>query len=174
MGFSSNNIKNKKKILIFIPAYNVEKKILTVLKRIPKEIFIKNSINILIVDDFSKDKTRITVENYLKENNMNFLIDFIKNNENLGYGGVQKIAYRYAIKNDFDFVIMLHGDCQYSPEKLPDVIENLISSGADGVFGSRLIKQKDALKGGMPFYKFVGNRVLTFIQNLILGTNKYI
>ena len=92
-------------------------------------------------------------------------------NENLGYGGVQKIAYRYAIKNDFDFVIMLHGDGQYSPEKLPDVIENLISSGADGVFGSRLIKQKDALKGGMPFYKFVGNRVLTFIQNLILGTN---
>ena len=171
MGFSSNNIKNKKKILIFIQAYNVEKKILTVLKRIPKEIFIKNSINILIVDDFSKDKTRITVENYLKENNMNRLIDFIKNNENLGYGGVQKIAYRYAIKNDFDFVIMLHGDGQYSPEKLPDVIENLISSGADGVFGSRLIKQKDALKGGMPFYKLVGNRVLTFIQNLILGTN---
>ena len=91
MGFSSNNIKNKKKFLIFIPAYNVEKKILTVLKRIPKEIFIKNSINILIVDDFSKDKTRITVENYLKENNMNRLIDFIKNNENLGYGGVKKL-----------------------------------------------------------------------------------
>ena len=85
-------------------------------------------INILIVDDFSKDKTRITVENYLKENNMNRLIDFIKNNENLGYGGVQKIAYRYAIKNDFDFVIMLHGDGQYSPEKLPDVIEISFSS----------------------------------------------
>ena len=162
--------KNKKKILIFIPAYNVEKSILHVLKRIPENLFNEHFISILIIEDFSKDKTKYVIEEYIKKNSKNNSIHLIKNEKNHGYGGVQKIAYKYALKNNFDYVIMLHGDGQYAPEKIPEFISNLLSSNADAVFGSRMINSKDALKGGMPMYKFIGNKVLTFIQNLIIGS----
>ena len=98
-------------------------------------------------------------------------IQLIKNEKRLGYGGVQKVAFRYAIKNNFDYVIMLHGDGQYAPEKIPEFIDNLLNNNVDAVFGSRLINPRGALKGGMPIYKFIGNKVLTFVQNLILGSN---
>ena len=162
--------KNKKKILIFIPAYNVEKRILHVLKRIPENLFNEHFISILIIEDFSKDKTKYIIEEYIKKNSKNNSIHLIKNEKNHGYGGVQKIAYKYALKNNFDYVIMLHGDGQYAPEKIPEFISNLLSSNVDAVFGSRMINSKDALKGGMPMYKFIGNKVLTFIQNLIIGS----
>lgn len=165
-----NELTQKKRILIFIPAYHVEKKILNVLKRIPMRLLGDYFIRILIIEDFSKDNTKKVIEEYLKRNaNINF-IHLIKNEKNYGYGGVQKIAFNYALKNNFDFVIMLHGDGQYAPEKIPDFISNLVNSKVDAVFGSRLINPKDALKGGMPLYKFIGNRALTIIQNLILGT----
>tara|TARA_Y100000590_G_C15490864_1_gene927702 strand:- start:45 stop:785 length:741 start_codon:yes stop_codon:yes gene_type:complete len=160
---------DKKRFLIFIPAYNVEKKIIEVLNRIPEDIHKNNYIKILIIDDFSKDNTKNVVSDFLKKNTQINYINFIKNEKNFGYGGVQKIAYMYAIKNNFDYVIMLHGDGQYPPEKIPIFIDNLLNGNAEGVFGSRLIHPKDALKGGMPLYKFVGNRVLTFMQNLIIG-----
>jgi glycosyltransferase involved in cell wall biosynthesis len=162
---------NKKKFLIFIPAYNVEKKIVNVLEKIPKNIFDDYFIHILIIDDCSKDNTKQIIENYLKTKIDSNLVSLVANNKNYGYGGVQKIAFKYAIKNNFDYAIMLHGDGQYTPEKIPEFISNLLNSNADAVFGSRLIYPKDALKGGMPLYKFIGNRVLTFIQNLIIGTN---
>ena len=165
-----DEITDKKRILIFIPAYNVEKKIINVLKNIPQNIFNEHVIRILIIEDFSKDNTKHIIENCLKTNINNNFITLIKNEKNYGYGGVQKIAFRYAIKNNFDYVIMLHGDGQYVPEKIPEFISNLINSSANAVFGSRLIYPKDALKGGMPLYKFIGNRALTIIQNLILGT----
>ena len=106
-----------------------------------------------------------------KINSKKLSIDFIKNEKNLGYGGVQKIAFNYAIKNNFDYVIMLHGDGQYAPEKIPEFITNLLDNNNDAVFGSRLINPRDALKGGMPMYKFIGNRTLTFFQNLVLGSS---
>ena len=97
-----DKITNKKKFLIFIPAYNVEKKIVSVLKKIPKNILDEHFIHILIIEDFSKDNTKQTIENYLKtEINRNFIFH-IKNEKNYGYGGVQKIAFNYAIKNNFD------------------------------------------------------------------------
>tara|TARA_B100001123_G_scaffold447470_1_gene605084 strand:+ start:1431 stop:2171 length:741 start_codon:yes stop_codon:yes gene_type:complete len=161
---------NEKKFLIFIPAYNVEKKIVGVLNKIPDEVKKKYHVKILIIEDFSKDNTLKTIEKYLVDNTINDLIYVIKNKKNHGYGGVQKIAFRYAIENNFDYVIMLHGDGQYPPEKIPEFISNLVNGEARGVFGSRLIYPKDALKGGMPLYKFIGNRVLTIIQNIILGT----
>ena len=160
----------KKKILIFIPAYNVEKKIADVLNRIPKEIFNDHLTSILIIDDFSKDNTRSVIKKYLETKSEDSSIQLIVNEKNFGYGGVQKIAFKYAIKNNFDYVIMLHGDGQYTPEKIPEFVNNLLNNKVDAVFGSRLIYPKDALKGGMPLYKFIGNRVLTFIQNLILGS----
>ena len=166
-----DKITDKKKFLIFIPAYNVEKKIVSVFKKIPKNIFDEHFIHVLVIEDFSKDNTKQIIENCLKTEIDSTLVSLVANNKNYGYGGVQKIAFRYAIKNNFDYVIMLHGDGQYAPEKVPEFISNLLNSNADAVFGSRLIYPKDALKGGMPFYKFIGNRVLTFIQNLIIGTN---
>ena len=161
---------NKKKFLIFIPAYNVEKKIVNVLEKIPKNIFDDYFIHILIIDDCSKDNTKQIIENYLKTKIDSNLVSLVANNKNYGYGGVQKIAFKYAIKNNFDYAIMLHGDGQYTPEKIPEFISNLLNSGADAVFGSRFINPKEPLKSGMPFNRYIGNRVITFIQNMIVGT----
>jgi glycosyltransferase involved in cell wall biosynthesis len=89
---------------------------------------------------------------------------------NQGYGGNQKIGYHYAIENGFDFVALLHGDGQYAPEMLGALTEPLRQGEADAVFGSRMLVRGDALKGGMPLYKFLGNRILTSVQNRLLGT----
>ena len=160
----------KNKFLIFIPAYNVEKQIPRVLKKIPFHLLREYYIRILIIEDCSKDNTKKVVEDCLKNNKNNNLIQLIKNEKNQGYGGVQKIAFNYAIKNNFDFVIMLHGDDQYEAEMLPKFISNLLNNDVDAVFGSRFINPRDPLKGGMPLNRYIGNRVVTFIQNFIVGT----
>ena len=165
-----NDTIEKKKILIFIPAYNVEKQILRVLKRIPFELLKKYFIRILIIEDFSKDNTKQVIEDYIKTNENNNLMHLITNEKNHGYGGVQKIAFNYALKNNFDYVIMLHGDDQYEPEKIPEFILNLLNDDADAVFGSRFINPKAPLRDGMPLNRYIGNRAVTFIQNLIVGT----
>ena len=94
----------------------------------------------------------------------------LRNEYNQGYGGNQKVGYTYAIAEEFDFVAMLHGDGQYAPEELPKLMEPLRLGVSDAVFGSRMIERLAALKGGMPLYKYVGNRILTRIQNSLLGT----
>ena len=160
----------QKKILIFIPAYNVEKQILRVLKRIPIELLKEYFVRILIIEDFSKDNTKQVIEDYIKTSENNKLMHLIKNEKNHGYGGVQKIAFNYALKNNFDYVIMLHGDDQYEPEKIPEFILNLLNDDVDAVFGSRFINPKAPLKDGMPLNRYIGNRAVTFIQNLIVGT----
>jgi len=160
----------KNKFLIFIPAYNVEKQIPRVLKKIPFHLLKEYYIRILIIEDCSKDNTKKVVEDCLKNDKNNNLIQLIKNEKNQGYGGVQKIAFNYAIKNNFDFVIMLHGDDQYEAEMLPKFISNLLNNDVDAVFGSRFINPRDPLKGGMPLNRYIGNRVVTFIQNFIVGT----
>ena len=95
----------------------------------------------------------------------------MSNPDNLGYGGNQKIGYYYAIKNQYDFVALVHGDGQYAPELLDDLIEDMSQKKADAVFGSRMLIKGGALKGGMPLYKFIGNKILTFFQNKILSSN---
>jgi 2-polyprenyl-3-methyl-5-hydroxy-6-metoxy-1,4-benzoquinol methylase len=94
----------------------------------------------------------------------------LRNEYNQGYGGNQKVGYSYAIAEKFDFVAMVHGDGQYAPEELPKLVEPLRKGEADAVFGSRMIERFAALKGGMPLYKYVGNRILSTIQNGLLGT----
>ena len=157
------------KILIFVPAYNVEKKIFSVIERIPNSIFKSNDINILIINDASTDNTHHEIERIKK--NFDYSIEVYDSTSNLGYGGVQKYAFQYAIKNNYDYLIMLHGDGQYAPEQLPNFIEKFYDKKFDAIFGSRMKSYKSALKGGMPFYKFLGNIGLTFIQNIILGSN---
>lgn len=163
-----NNLK-KQKILIFVPAYNVEKKIYSVIDRIPKSIFSTDLITILIINDNSTDNTSSEIEKIKKYFQYNF--DVIMSKSQLGYGGVQKMAFNYAIKEKFDFIIMLHGDGQYAPEEVPKFISELKNPDLDAVFGSRMMNYNSAIKGGMPIYKFLGNVFLTFIQNLILRSN---
>lgn len=158
-------MKNKKKILIFIPSLNVENEIASVFKRIPKKIFRKN-IFLLAIDDNSNDNTYkklLKIKKYYK-------IKIFRNKRNLGYGGVQKMAYDYAVKKNMDYAIMLHGDGQYDPKKLPEFISKLLLDKYDAIFGSRMHSYFSAISGGMPLYKFFGNIFLTKIQNFILGS----
>ena len=165
-----NNIKDKKlkKILIFIPAYNVEKKIFKTVRDIPKNVFKKNKISILIINDNSKDKTSSEIQKIKKY--FKHKIYVLNNKKNLGYGGVQKKAYRFAILKKFNFVIMLHGDGQHTPKKIPNFINMLKNINYDAVLGTRMWSYRSAIKGGMPKYKFVANILLTKFQNLLLGS----
>ena len=161
----------KEKILIFIPAYNVEKKITKVLNKIPKIVFNKYNIKILVIEDNSSDKTLSVIKKVIKKKGDKIKIYLIVNKKNKGYGGVQKIAFNYAIKKNFKYVIMLHGDNQYPANKILLLIKPLLTNKYDAVFGSRMINSINALKGGMPLYKYLGNRALTFFQNLVLSSN---
>ena len=161
----------KEKILIFIPAYNVEKKITKVLNKIPKIVFNKYNTKILVIEDNSSDKTLSVIKKVIKKKGDKIKIYLIANKKNKGYGGVQKIAFNYAIKKNFKYVIMLHGDNQYPANKILLLIKPLLTNKYDAVFGSRMINSINALKGGMPLYKYLGNIALTFFQNLVLSSN---
>ncbi len=161
---------SKKKALVFIVAYNAETSITQVLSRIPEEIWngAAYDTEVLVVDDASSDATALKCNQFMLETGK--FLRILRNPKNQGYGGNQKIGYSYAIRNDFDMVALLHGDAQYPPEKLPELFDK-INSGADAALGSRMVRKRDALKGGMPFYKFAGNIILTRLQNLVLGTH---
>lgn len=164
-------MNTKKKLLILIVAFNHEKFIKKVLNRINENLAKKYDVEILINDDSSTDKTVEIVKKFIKNNNhKNFKYKILSNPINQGYGGNQKIGYLYAIKNNFDFVALLHGDGQYAPEYLEELVEPLNSNNVDAVFGSRMMIKGGALKGGMPLYKYVGNKILTFFQNFIFST----
>ena len=161
----------KQRALIFIVAYNAEPFIESVLDRIPASIWNSETCDshVLVIDDSSTDRTYLKVEEYRKRHRRSNMT-LLYNPRNQGYGGNQKIGFHYAVANDFDLVILLHGDGQYAPELLADLIAPLCAADADVVLGSRMLKKYDALKGGMPFYKWVGNLALTKLQNLILGS----
>lgn len=162
---------SKLKALIFIVAYNAEKNITGVLARIPKSLIDTYDVSVLIIDDCSKDKTQEVATEYLSHGFW-CPVAVLRNPVNLGYGGNQKVGYRYAMDNDFNVVALLHGDGQYAPECLPSLLipfSNDANLGA--VFGSRMLNKRAALKGGMPFYKFIGNQILTHLQNRLLGSN---
>ena len=159
----------QKRVLIFIVAYNAETTITSVLNRIPASLR-RPGVEVLIIDDSSKDRTFATGLKH-EDREGEFRITILRNPENQRYGGNQKLGYRYAIDNGFDIVALVHGDGQYAPEKLPDLIEPFIKGEADAVFGSRMMRKQDALAGGMPLYKWIGNQVLTAFENFMLGTN---
>jgi len=157
-----------KRLLIFIVAFNAETTIEKVLRRIPASLH-SDDVEVLIIDDSSKDGTFVKGLRY-QQDNSEFKITVLRTPENQGYGGNQKLGYRYAIDNGFDIVALVHGDGQYAPEKLPTLLEPLLRGEADAVFGSRMIDKRAALRGGMPFYKWIGNQILTAFQNRMLGT----
>jgi uncharacterized membrane protein YdjX (TVP38/TMEM64 family)/glycosyltransferase involved in cell wall biosynthesis len=159
------------RLLIFIVAFNAASTINSVLSRIPASIGDQYEVELLVIDDASTDKTFERVRAGLRELNLAFPLTLLFNPKNQGYGGNQKIGYLYAIKKSFDFVALVHGDGQYAPECLPDLVRPLAEGRADAVFGSRMMTPGAARKGGMPLYKFVGNKILTAMQNRILGSS---
>src|SRR5881392_3088737 len=157
-----------KRLLIFIVAYNAETTIEKVLARIPASLHSEN-VEVLIIDDFSRDNTFGNGLRFQQRNSA-FKVTVLRTPENQGYGGNQKLGYRYAIDNGFDIVALVHGDGQYAPEKLPALLEPLLRGEGDAVFGSRMIDKCAARQGGMPLYKWIGNQILTSFQNFMLQT----
>lgn len=157
-----------KKLLVYVVAYNASKRIKSLLDQIPTKQLGEHEI--LISDDCSSDQTSDVIREY-QQHNPKKNIQLITQPKNLGYGGNQKLGYKYAIKNGFYSVVLLHGDGQYSPKFLPMLVDPIIKEKAEVMLGSRMINKKQAIKGGMPLYKFVANILLTKLQNLILGAN---
>lgn len=158
------------KIGVFIIAYRAAQTLISAYQRIPQTLK-RKAKEIYCFDDCSDDNTYYAGLGYKVSHKIkNFIL--YKNPKNLGYGGNQKKGYRYAIKKKMDVVVMLHGDAQYAPEKMPLLLEPFQAddwSGIGVVMGSRMLG--DPLQGGMPLYKYLGNKVLTFLENFLLQSN---
>ena len=159
---------NFPKIGVFIVSYNASHLLNDTVSRIPKDLY-DIIEEIFIFDDFSSDNTYSIAKSLQNKGYWRNKINIFRNPSNLGYGGNQKVGFRYAINRGLDYVILLHGDAQYAPEHLPDLIYPVIKDGHSVVFGSRMIKRTEAISGGMPYYKWIGNQVLTKFENIILG-----
>lgn len=159
------------RLLVFIVAYHAETTIKAVLARIPAHLSEDYETEVLIIDDASRDRTFEHGREVRGEGSYPFPLTVLFNPVNQGYGGNQKIGYHYAIEREFDFVALLHGDGQYAPECLPDLVRPLREGRADACFGSRFMIKGGARNGGMPLYKFVGNRILSWYENCLLGTD---
>jgi 2-polyprenyl-3-methyl-5-hydroxy-6-metoxy-1,4-benzoquinol methylase len=158
------------RLLVLVVAYNAEETLEWVLGRIPETVLASFRSEILVIDDASSDRTFQLGGRY-RRRFPDVPLRVLRNTANQGYGGNQKIGYTYAIAEGFDYVALIHGDGQYAPEELPRLLEPLVSGRADAVYGSRMMVRGAARRGGMPLYKFVGNRVLTRVQNALLRSS---
>lgn len=153
------------RIAIFIMAYEAVRTLIAAYERIPAHMK-KDAAEIYIIDDASNDNTYWAGIGYKLLHNIANLTVY-KNATRLGYGGNQKKGLRHAIDRGYDIVVVLHGDVQYAPERIPDLLQPILDGQADLVFGSRMTGRP--LQGGMPLYKFVANKGLTAIENWALG-----
>ena len=162
------NEHERPRLLVFIVAYNAETTIQPTLQRIPARLLEDYDVEVLVIDDSSTDRTFDRGEALRREATLPFALTVLFNPVNQGYGGNQKIGFHYAIEHGFDFVALIHGDGQYAPERLPELVAPLATREADAVFGSRMMRKGEARRGGMPLYKYLGNRVLSWLQNRLL------
>lgn len=147
------------KTVVVLPAYNAEKTLKQVVSEIPKD----DNVQILLVDDASSDGTvKLAKKLGLK---------VFVHEKNRGYGANQKTCYDKALEFNPKYVVMLHPDYQYDPKLIPLMIEMLEIGLCDVVLGSRIRSRQEALEGGMPLYKYISNRFLTFLQNFLSGQN---
>ena len=146
-----------KKITVVLPAYNAARTLESTYREIPLEIV----DHVILVDDGSADDT-VEVARQLGVEHI------IEHSENRGYGGNQKSCYLKALELDSDIIVMLHPDYQYTPRLIPSFCHLLASGVYSVVLGSRILG-KGALRGGMPGYKYLFNRVLTLIQNILIN-----
>jgi len=157
-----------KRIGILIVAYNAATTLAKVFRRIPAAVW-ENVEEVVVFDDASGDETFELAVGY-KQLNPNAKLHVFKNEKNQGYGGNQIKGYRYFIERGFDIVVLLHGDGQYAPEILAHMYHPLVMGQAEAVFGSRMMKDFGGpLQGGMPLYKYTGNKILTFFENRALN-----
>ncbi len=151
---------------VLVVAYNAGTTLARTLDRLPQS-FLAEVDHILIGDDASDDDTHAVATAY--QHGSSLPVTVVRHPENLGYGGNQKAGYRWAISHGLDVVVLLHGDGQYAPEVIETVVGPLLQGEADAVFGSRMMERGSARAGGMPAYKYVGNRILTTLQNSLTG-----
>ncbi|OGY65362.1 MAG: hypothetical protein A3A16_02855 [Candidatus Harrisonbacteria bacterium RIFCSPLOWO2_01_FULL_44_18] len=151
---------NNKKIVVILPAYNAAKTLRLTINAIPKGVV----DDIVLVDDASRDDT----VKVAKELGLKYVFAHDKNR---GYGANQKTCYREALKLGADIIIMVHPDFQYDPALVTELAKPIAYGAADAVFGSRMLISQNALKGGMPYWKFAANIGLTMLENFVLGIN---
>ncbi len=158
----------KHRIGILIVAYNAVTTLVDVLERIPTHVW-EDVTEVAVFDDASHDATHALATGY-KALSGNPKLSTFKQPQNLGYGGNQKAGYKFFIEQGFDIVVLLHGDGQYAPEMLAEMYRPIVRGEAEAVFGSRMMAGYGGpLKGGMPFYKYLGNRILTSYENAAMG-----
>jgi glycosyltransferase involved in cell wall biosynthesis len=145
-----------KKLIVVMPAYNAEKTLRQTFEELPHEYVDE----VILVDDASRDRTSVVA----KELGITTII----HTENRGYGGNQKTCYREALRLGADIVVMVHPDYQYSP-RLVTAMASMITSGHYDIILASRILGGTALRGGMPLYKYISNRFLTFFENIMLG-----
>jgi glycosyltransferase involved in cell wall biosynthesis len=146
-----------KKVVVVMPAYNAAKTVEMTYKEIPFDIVDE----VILVDDQSKDDT-VTVAKQIGIQHV------IRHEKNKGYGGNQKTCYTKALEIGADIVVMLHPDYQYTPKLITAMVSIIGQDLYPVVFGSRILG-KGALKGGMPMYKYIANRMLTLAQNILMN-----
>ena len=149
---------NEKKIVVVMPAYNAEKTLKKTFEEVPKDV-----VDVVILtDDYSMDRTA--------EVAMGLGLDVHIHDKNKGYGANQKTCYKLALEKGADIIIMLHPDYQYPPKLIPAMASLISLDVFDVVLGTRVLNGM-ARTGGMPFFKYVINKILTFIENIMLGRN---
>lgn len=153
---------------VLVVAYNASGTLVETLSRLP-ESFVETVDHILVCDDASSDDTYEVGLRFKSGSTLPLTV--VRHQKNLGYGGNQKVGYAWAIAHGLDIVVLLHGDGQYAPECIEDLIGPLASGAADAVFGSRMMEPGRARAGGMPLYKYAGNKILTRLQNRLADLN---
>lgn len=166
VGAAESRAGRTPRVGVLVVAYNAASTLEKTLQRLP-ESFVGSVDHVMVCDDASVDDT-YQIGLRFRES-APFPITVVKHERNLGYGGNQKAGYRWAIEHGLDVVVLLHADGQYAPECIEDLVAPLVSGEADAVFGSRMLEKGGARAGGMPTYKFVGNRILTGFQNALTG-----
>jgi len=152
-------VAKKLKTIVVLPAYNAEKTLEKTVREIPQEVVEE----IILVDDKSHDKT-VKIARKLN-------LTVFRHRKNRGYGANQKTCYLLALKHHPDIVVMLHPDYQYDPKIIKYFVEFISEDRFDVMLGSRIRSRHEALAGGMPLYKYLGNRFLTIIENFVSGYN---
>ena len=150
--------KNKK-IVVVMPAYNAEKTLLKTYNEVMEQDIVDL---VIVVDDASHDKTSKIAKKLAKT------IVYI-HPKNIGYGGNQKTCYKLALEHNGDIIIMVHPDYQYTPKLIPAMVSIIETGLYDSVLGSRILG-RDAMKNGMPWWKYFSNRFLTLTENILLKT----
>jgi glycosyltransferase involved in cell wall biosynthesis len=149
----------KPKVVVVMPAYNAEQTVEKTFRDIPEGCVDE----VLLVDDASSDGTSEIAER--------LGITVIKHERNQGYGGNQKTCYDNAFARGADVVVMVHPDYQYDPRVIPFAVGFIRTGICDVVIGSRIRTRKETLDGGMPLYKYISNRILTTLENIVFGQN---